>query len=187
MTKAPNSTAAVAPASLRLSDLSAGLPSGSQSLAAASFSRRSMLKVLAFGAVAGAATLAARPAKAVIYTGYIEGTAVGGYDAVAYHTEGSAIPGDASITLEHEGATWRFASTANRDAFVADPSRYAPEYGGHCAWAMAQGYLAQGDPEVWRIVDGRLFLNANQSINRRWLRDLDGFISEADANWPSFL
>ena len=71
--------------------------------------------------------------------------------------------------------------------FEANPQAYAPEYGGHCAWAMAQGYLAHGDPEVWRIVDGRLFLNANQSVNRRWLRDLDRFIVQADTNWPSFL
>ena len=149
-------------------------------------SRRGALKLLSLGAAAASATmLSARFAQARIFTGYIEGTAVGGYDAVAYHTQGEAIPGDPAITLEHEGATWRFASEANRSAFEANPDAYAPEYGGHCAWAAAEGYLAQGDPEVWRIIDGRLFLNANQSVNRRWLRDLDGFIARADANWPT--
>ena len=138
------------------------------------------LVLAAGGAVAFAARAVAR-----VYTGILEGVALGGYDAVAYHTQGAPVPGDASITLEHEGATWRFSSTANRDTFAADPVRYAPQYGGHCAWATAQGYLAHGDPEVWRIVDGRLFLNANQQVNRGWLRDLEAFIAQADANWPS--
>lgn len=150
--------------------------------------RRGFIRLFALGA-ATTAVLATLPrqASAVIYTGFVPGTAVGGYDAVAYHTEGSALPGSEAITTSHDGATWRFVSEANRDAFIADPDAYAPEYGGHCAWAMAQGYLAQGDPEIWRIIDGRLFLNATQGVNRRWLRDLDGFITQADQNWPSFI
>lgn len=150
--------------------------------------RRTLLSLLAAG-VAGTALAAALPrsAHAVIYTGFVPGTAVGGYDAVAYHTQGEARPGSETITISHEGATWRFESKANREAFLADPQAYAPQYGGHCAWAMAQGYLAQGDPEIWRIIDGRLFLNATEGVNRRWLRDLDGFIAQADQNWPSFL
>ncbi|MBO6673911.1 MAG: tat pathway signal sequence domain protein [Rhizobiales bacterium] len=148
--------------------------------------RRGALRLLTLGFAAATATMiSARTARARIFTGFIEGTAVGGYDAVAYHTQGEAVPGDPAITLEHEGATWRFSSEANRAAFAADPDAYAPEYGGHCAWATAQGYLAQGDPEIWRIFDGRLFLNATQGVNRRWLRDVDGFIMQADANWPS--
>lgn len=149
--------------------------------------RRGALRLLGLGLAAATATMvSARAVRATIFTGFIEGTAVGGYDAVAYHTQGSAIPGDAAITLSHKGATWRFANEANRAAFQANPEAYGPEYGGHCAWAMAQGYLAQGDPEVWRIIDGRLFLNATEGVNRRWLRDLDGFIAQADTNWPGF-
>jgi hypothetical protein len=148
--------------------------------------RRGALRLLALGFTAATATMvSARAARARIFTGFIEGTAVGGYDAVAYHTQGQAVPGDPTITLQHEGATWRFASAENRATFAANPDAYAPEYGGHCAWATAQGYLAQGDPEIWRIFDGRLFLNATQGVNRRWLRDVDGFIRQADANWPS--
>lgn len=148
--------------------------------------RRGALRILTLGFAAATATMiSARTARARIFTGFIEGTAVGGYDAVAYHTQGEAVPGDSAITLSHEGATWRFASEENRAAFEANPDAYAPEYGGHCAWATAQGYLAQGDPEIWRIFDGRLFLNATQGVNRRWLRNVDGFIVEADANWPS--
>lgn len=161
-------------------------PAAAIDTSAPTASRRGFLRLTGLGLLAGAAVaLAPRDAQALIYTGFIAGTAVGGYDAVAYHTEGEAIVGSEAITLEHEGATWRFANEANRDAFAADPARYAPEYGGHCAWAAAEGYLAQGDPNVWRIIDGRLFLNANQSVNRRWLRDLPGFIARADANWPS--
>jgi len=147
--------------------------------------RRGALRILTLGFAAATATMiSARTARARIFTGFIEGTAVGGYDAVAYHTQGEAVPGDPDITLSHEGATWRFASEENRTLFEANPDAYAPEYGGHCAWATAQGYLAQGDPEIWRIFDGRLFLNATQGVNRRWLRNVDGFIVEADANWP---
>lgn len=148
-------------------------------------SRRGALHFLAVGIAAATTTMAStRAARARIFTGYIEGTAVGGYDAVAYHTQRQAVAGSADITLTHEGATWRFASNANRALFAADPDAYAPEYGGHCAWATAQNYLAQGDPEIWRILDGRLFLNASESVNRRWLRDVDAFIVQADANWP---
>lgn len=151
-------------------------------------SRRAVLRLLGLGALAaGGAVVASRPAEAVIYTGFVPGTALGGYDAVAYHTQGDAVRGSDAITFSYKGATWRFANDDNRRRFEANPEVYAPEYGGHCAWAMAQGYLAQGDPEVWRIVDGRLFLNANQSVNRRWLRDLERFIVQADTNWPSFL
>lgn len=149
------------------------------------YSRRGVLRLVGLGLVAATATMiSARAARARIFTGFVEGTALGGYDAVAYHTTGDAVRGSESITLSYQGATWRFASAENRSLFEANPDAYAPEYGGHCAWAAAQGYLAQGDPQVWRIVDGRLFLNASQGINRRWLRDIPGFISQADANWP---
>lgn len=149
-------------------------------------SRRSVLSLVGLGlAVASATMISARTARARIFTGFVEGTALGGYDAVAYHTTGQAVRGSEAITLSYQGAAWRFASEENRRLFEADPEAYAPEYGGHCAWAAAQGYLAQGDPQVWRIVDGRLFLNASQGINRRWLRDVPGFIRQADANWPA--
>lgn len=149
-------------------------------------SRRGILRLVGLGLAAASVTMiSARTARARIFTGFVEGTAVGGYDAVAYHTTGQAVQGSEAITLSYQGAVWRFANDENRRLFEADPEAYAPQYGGHCAWAAAQGYLAQGDPEVWRIVDGRLFLNASQGINRRWLRDVPGFIRQADENWPS--
>lgn len=160
-------------------------PCSGQSKTADDYSRRVVLRLVGLGLAAATATMiSARAARARIFTGFIEGTALGGYDAVAYHTTGDALRGSEDITLSYQGATWRFANAENRALFEANPDAYAPEYGGHCAWAAAQGYLAQGDPNVWRIVDGRLFLNASQGINRRWLRDIPGFIAQADANWP---
>jgi hypothetical protein len=131
----------------------------------------------------GAAAMTARPARAATFAP--GGVALGGTDPVAYFAAGRATQGSAEHAVAHDGATWRFASAANRDAFAADPAAYAPAYGGWCAWAMAQGYLAETDPDAWTIHEGRLFLNANARIKRRFERDIPGFVAQADANWPS--
>ena len=115
----------------------------------------------------------------------IGGLAIGGYDAVAYFQSNDAVKGDASHSYEWNGATWHFASAANRDAFVANPAAYAPQYDGYCAWAAASSYKANGDPEVWNIVDGKLYLNFSNGIKRRWERDIPGNIAKADVAWPS--
>ena len=115
------------------------------------------------------------------------GVALRGHDPVAYFTEDAPVRGRAEHAADWQGATWHFASAANRAAFLADPEAYAPQYGGHCAWAMAQGYKAPIDPTAWRIVDGKLYLNYNARIHRRWERDIPGFIAQADANWPGLL
>ena len=112
------------------------------------------------------------------------GVAIRGTDPVAYFREGRAVAGRAEVSHAWQGATWRFATEANRDAFAADPARYAPAYGGFCAWAVAEGYTAPIDPAAWRIVEGRLYLNYSRSIQRRWERDIPGNIARADANWP---
>ena len=116
-----------------------------------------------------------------------DGLALRGYDAVAYFTAGAPRRGDARFETEWRGARWRFASAANRDLFLAAPDRYAPRYGGHCAWAMAQGYTAPGDPLQWRIVEDRLYVNYDAAVQRRWVRDIPGFIAAADRNWPGVL
>lgn len=103
---------------------------------------------------------------------------------MAYFAEGRPVRGRPEFTHAWAGATWHFASAANRDRFAAEPARYAPAYGGHCAWAAAEGYLAPIDPQAWRIVDGRLFLNYDRSVQRRWERDIPGNIARADRNWP---
>ncbi len=113
--------------------------------------------------------------------------AVSGYDPVAYFTVGAPTRGSDQFVATYQGARYRFASAANRDAFLADAARYAPQYGGYCAWAVSQGYVARGRPENWRIVDGRLYLNFDDGVQRRWERDIPGNISRGNANWPTAL
>ncbi len=125
--------------------------------------------------------------KANIYTGLVAGVAVGGYDPVAYFADGVPRKGDPEIALQHEGAMWWFATAENKALFAADPDKYAPQYGGYCAWAVASGYTAKGDPEAWRIVDGRLYLNYSKGVQRRWARDIPGNIAKGNANWPDVL
>jgi hypothetical protein len=115
------------------------------------------------------------------------GLAVAGYDSVAYFTDGKAVAGSPDFTTEWNGATWRFASAAHRDVFVAEPAKYAPQFGGYCAWAVAQNDTAGIDPESWRIVDGKLYLNYSKDIQAKWERDVPGNIRKADANWPKLL
>jgi hypothetical protein len=112
------------------------------------------------------------------------GLALDGYDPVAYFTENRPVKGDPAITAIHAEATYRFASTANRDRFLQAPQQFLPQYGGFCAWAVSRGYTADTDPLAWRIVDGRLFLNYNQDVQKKWAEDVEGNIRRGDANWP---
>jgi YHS domain-containing protein len=112
------------------------------------------------------------------------GIAIGGYDPVAYFALGEAVPGNEDISAEHNGATFLFSTEENRQVFLENPEQYVPAYGGWCAWAASNGYLATVDPEQFVIQDNRLFLNYNGRVNRRFARDLDERIRQADDNWP---
>jgi hypothetical protein len=112
------------------------------------------------------------------------GVAIEGYDPVAYFEDGKPVEGSKDFTFEWMEATWRFASAEHRDLFAADPEKYAPQYGGYCAYAVSQGSTAGIDPEAWSIVDGKLYLNYNQKIQKKWEADRDAFIEAADENWP---
>ncbi len=147
---------------------------------------RSVLAVLAFIASFTLAP-AAFADHAPVYTAPFSRVAVGGYDVVAYFTDSRAVRGSAQHRITHQGFEYRFASAEHLAAFRASPSRYLPQYGGYCAWAVAQGYTASGDPTNWRIVNGRLYLNYNDEIQRRWEQDIPGHIRRGDANWPSVL
>ncbi len=157
--------------------------------------RRSLLKLsvaplLAAALLTGAHEAVLAQAKAgqpIVFTGIVKGVAVGGYDPVAYFTDGKPVQGRADITLEHEGAKWHFASEANREAFRADPAKYAPQYGGYCAWGVASGYTAKGDPNAWTIADGKLYLNYNKSVQKNWAQDIPGNVRKGDGNWPKVL
>jgi YHS domain-containing protein len=108
-----------------------------------------------------------------------------GYDVVAYFTAGEAAKGSPQFTYEHDGVTWRFASAENRDMFKADPAKYAPQYGGYCAYGVAVGGLYDVQPDkAWSVVDGKLYLNKDAGVKQTWLKDVPGNISSADANWP---
>lgn len=116
-----------------------------------------------------------------------DGVAIRGTDPVAYFLENQPVAGSSEFAYEWGGATWHFASAANRDRFAADPTAYAPQYGGYCAWAVAQGSLAPTDPNAWKIVDGKLYLNVNRRIQQKWEKDIPGNIAKADQNWPGVL
>jgi hypothetical protein len=124
---------------------------------------------------------------APVYTGTFSNVAVGGFDPVAYFVDGKPVKGDKAFSLDHAGASWRFASAENRDRFAAAPERYAPQFGGYCAWAVSQGYTASGDPQYWKIVDGKLYLNYDASVQKKWEQDVPGFIMKANQNWPTVL
>lgn len=126
-------------------------------------------------------------AKDPVSTGTFSNLAVSGYDAVAYFTESTPVEGQSEFEYEWNGASWRFSSAENLAAFKASPESYAPQYGGYCAWAVSQGYTATSDPNAWRIVNGKLYLNYSKGIQARWAKDIPGNIAKADANWPKVL
>ncbi len=143
--------------------------------------------VASAGLVAMLDTQPASAQKAPVYTEILKGVAVGGYDPVAYFTDKKPVKGNPAITHDHEGAKYYFASEANRDTFKAEPAKYAPQYGGYCAWAVSQGYTAHGDPTAWTVSNGKLFLNYNQSVKQGWEKDIPGNVAKGDANWPKVL
>ncbi len=113
------------------------------------------------------------------------GLALHGYDPVAYFTVSKPVRGKGEYTATHAGATYRFASTSNRDAFTANPDSYAPQFGGYCAMGVALNKKLDVDPAAWRIVDGKLYLNLNKNVQREWKQDIPGNISKAVRNWPA--
>lgn len=123
----------------------------------------------------------------VIYTSPFNNNAAGGYDVVAYFADGAPVKGSKDFETDYQGARWRFSSAENLAAFNADPTAYAPQYGGYCAWAVSQNYLARGNPKNWTIVDGKLYLNFSNKIQARWEKDIPGFIALAIQNWPGVL
>lgn len=144
------------------------------------------LAPLASVAVSPAAiAAAAQPAPAV--DADAAGLAARGYDVTAYFTAGRAIRGTGAHQLRHDGAMFRFASAAALERFKANPAAYAPTFGGYCAWAVSQGYIAPGDPQQWAIVDGRLYLNFNARAKASWDADRPAAIKRGTGNWPAVL
>ena len=113
------------------------------------------------------------------------GAAIRGYDAVAYFREGKPVKGSPEHKFEHKGSAFHFSSQANRDAFAANPAKYAPEYNGFCAFGVAGGYKASVDPAAFTIVNGKLYLNYSQTIRKQWSADIPGFVAKGDKSWPA--
>jgi YHS domain-containing protein len=113
-----------------------------------------------------------------------KGIALKGYDVVAYFQQSRPVKGSSQFSYQWMDATWQFSSAQNRDLFAADPQRYAPQYGGYCAYAVSHGHTASVNPIAWRIVDGKLYLNHDKLVHRLWGRDAPGHIQKADKNWP---
>jgi YHS domain-containing protein len=144
----------------------------------------SKLQALLAAALIALALAAPAQADGHVNTTFL-GNAIEGYDAVAYHIDGKPVEGSSDFEHDWEGATWRFASAANRDLFAADPAKYAPAYGGYCAYGVTKGYKPDIDPQAWSIVEGQLYLNLSPAIQTRWEQDIPGYIAKADEIWPT--
>jgi hypothetical protein len=113
------------------------------------------------------------------------GVAIRGYDPVAYFTDSKPTKGDPKFTQSWGGATWQFASAAHRDLFARSPEKYAPQYGGYCAYAVSEGHTAEIDPNAWKVVNGKLYLNYSLDVREKWLKEQTARIVKADQNWPT--
>ena len=138
-----------------------------------------MKKLLAALSIAFGLLVSALPATA----GNQLAIALSGYDTVSYH-QGEPQMGEARINHFHNGAIWYFTSTENRDMFAANPEQYAPAYDGYCSWAASQGYKAPGDPTVWQVVDGTLYVQVHPRAQTLWQEDIPMYIAAGDENWP---
>ena len=121
-----------------------------------------------------------------VNTGTFNNVAIKGYDPVAYF-DGGPVKGSKELTYTWQEAEWHFSTAENRDRFAADPEAFAPQYGGYCAWAVAKGSTAGIKPDAWKIVDGKLYLNYNAKIQKRWEEDIAGNIEKADGHWPKLI
>src|SRR5262245_23600749 len=112
------------------------------------------------------------------------GLVLKGYDAVAYFNQGKAVEGKKDFEHTWMDATWRFSTAENHDLFAKNPEKYAPQFGGYCAFGVTGGYLAPIDPMAWKIVDDKLYLNYDFNIQKKWAEDIPGNIKKAIEKWP---
>jgi YHS domain-containing protein len=116
-----------------------------------------------------------------------DGVAASGHDVVAYFTADKPTPGNKQFSATHKGATYWFANAENLKTFTADPDKYAPQYGGYCAFAAAFGKQAPGNPNNFKVVDGKLYLNLNDDVQKKWNADTKALIGKADMQWPQIV
>ena len=148
-------------------------------------SRRHLILSAAALPLAGSIASPALAAEPPVFQ--MDGIAINGIDPVAYFTQGKPVEGSDAERLTYMGADFLFASAENREMFETNPAKYAPRYGGYCAYAVSNGYTATTDPKAWSIHKDRLYLNYSRAVRALWAVDKDGHIASADANWPSVL
>lgn len=129
------------------------------------------------------ATVSATTAVAAVTGPAFSTVGVAGYDLVSYQTGKKPVRGNGNHVVVHDGVTYLFSSEENRTAFAESPDKYLPAYGGYCAFGVAVNKKFVGDPDVWEIVDGRLYLNLDNGIKQKWATDIPGYIAKANANW----
>ena len=137
-----------------------------------------------FLVVAALLLMGLQPAAAVPPVNADSGVAIKGFDPVAYFTAGKPVPGNSTHSHDWMGAKWQFSSDDHKQRFIANPEKYAPRYGGYCAYAVSQGITADIDPDAWKIVDGKLYLNLSPGVADIWYKDIPGYIALANENWP---
>ncbi|MCF6344737.1 MAG: YHS domain-containing protein [Devosiaceae bacterium] len=126
-------------------------------------------------------------AKAEIFKDEKTGIAINGFDSVAYFTQGMPVEGVEQYSFKWSSAVWFFSSDENKSLFMENPEKYAPQYGGYCAFAVSRGYTAPTVPEAWTIYEDKLYLNFSLSVRKRWRKDIEKNIEKADENWPDVL
>lgn len=144
----------------------------------------------ALGIVVASSAISGAPAFAVVDDSPAavntdqQSIALHGYDPVAYFADGAPAKGSATFSATHDGAIYNFANAENLEKFKADPAAYVPQYGGFCAMGVALHKKLDGDPTVWKIVDGKLYLNVNKEVSVAWQRDIPGNLAKANEEWP---
>lgn len=155
-----------------------------------SLSRRNFFTQTSFATIATLATIAL-PESAFAYDEKsssplnldAQGLALKGYDPVSYFQQSGPVQGNTNLTERYEGATYQFANSANQAAFKANPTKYAPAFGGFCAMGVVMDKKLDIDPQLWRVVDGKLYLNVHKPAQTRWLEDITGNIKKGEENW----
>lgn len=115
-----------------------------------------------------------------------DNVAIKGFDTVAYFSAEKAVEGNPQFSFVWNGAKWYFANAENLEKFTKNPEQFAPQFGGYCSWAVSHGYTANGDPEAWKVVDGKLYLNYNQQVKEKWEKEQQKLIEDGKKNWAEF-
>ncbi len=142
--------------------------------------RKIFLGSITFAIVLFAFAIEAKP----VNSSFLGKRAIHGYDTVAYFKQGKPVKGKKEFAHRWRGANWYFSSKAHLSLFRSNPTRYAPQYGGFCAYAVSKGYTADIDPVAWNIHQGKLYLNYDRSVQSKWARNKAANIKKASGNWP---